>query len=189
MYLAVGTRPDISFAVSRLGQFVDHPTRQLWVEVKRILRYICGTKDLGITYSSDSRLYPVGYSDSDWEDARSIESLQVDSCLQSLEEPLAGSRKKQGCVAQSSSEAEYMALASAVKEAIWVQNIFGLTAAQSEKKPVLVFVDNQGAIKMAKKDLSSTRTKHNRHSVSFCLRLLGEEPVLNRLLSYKRYVC
>ncbi len=68
--------------------------------------------------------------------------------------------KKQGCVAQSSSEAEYMALASAVKEAIWLHHIFGLTAAQSEKKPVLVFVDNQGAIKMAKNESSSTRTQH-----------------------------
>ncbi len=80
--------------------------------------------------------------------------------------------KKQGCVAQSSSEAEYMALASAVKEAIWLHNIFGLTAAQSEKKPVLVFVDNQGAIKMAKNDSSSTRTKHidiQYHFVRDCL--------------------
>ncbi len=46
MYLAFGTRPDISFAVSRLAQFVKHPTRQLWAAVKRVLRYISGTKDV-----------------------------------------------------------------------------------------------------------------------------------------------
>ena len=44
MYLAVGTRPDISFAVGRLSQFVDKPTRELWVRVKRVLRYLSGTK-------------------------------------------------------------------------------------------------------------------------------------------------
>ncbi len=67
------------------------------------------------------------------EDARSIESLQVASCLQWLEEPLAEESKTQGCVAQSSSEAKYIALASAVKEEILRHNIFGLSAAQSER--------------------------------------------------------
>ncbi len=66
MHLAVGTRLDISFAVSRLAQYVEHPTEKLWIAIKRVLRYICGTKDTGITYKGSSNLYPVGYSDSDW---------------------------------------------------------------------------------------------------------------------------
>ncbi len=68
--------------------------------------------------------------------------------------------KKQGCVAQSSCEAEYMALFSAVKEAIWLSKIFGLTQPQPTAAPILIFVDNKGAIKMCKNDTPSTRKKH-----------------------------
>ncbi len=53
-----------------------------------------------------------------------------------------------------------MALSSAAKEAIWLSKIFELTAPQRKVAPILIFVDNQGAIKMAKNDTSSTRTKH-----------------------------
>ncbi len=52
MYLAAGTRPDIAFAVSRLAQYVEHPTHSLWAAVKRVLRYLRGTKDVGIRYSA-----------------------------------------------------------------------------------------------------------------------------------------
>ncbi len=68
--------------------------------------------------------------------------------------------KKQGCVAHSSAEAEYMALAAAVKEAIWFGNIFKFIMSTPDGTAVPILVDNQGAIKMAKNDSSSTRTKH-----------------------------
>eukprot|EP00171_Calliarthron_tuberculosum_P022755 IDg22755t1 len=50
MYLALGTRPDISFAVGRLAQYCNSPLQSHWKAVKRILRYINGTKNLGLTY-------------------------------------------------------------------------------------------------------------------------------------------
>ncbi len=65
MYLAVGTRPDIAFAVSRLAQYVEHPSHSLWVSFKRVLRYLRGTKDVGIKYSSSSSINLVAFSDSD----------------------------------------------------------------------------------------------------------------------------
>ncbi len=68
--------------------------------------------------------------------------------------------KKQGCVAQSSAEAEYMAPASAVKEAIWLGNIFKIIVAQGPDTTIRIFEDNQVAIQMAKNDSSSARTKH-----------------------------
>eukprot|EP00171_Calliarthron_tuberculosum_P004980 IDg4980t1 len=117
MYLSVRTRPDISFAVSRLAQYVEKPTTQLWTFVKLILRYISGTRRGG--------------------------ELEI---------------KKQGCVAQSSSEAEYIALSAAVKEAIWIQSIFTFVIPDYRKEPIPILVDNQGSIKMAKNDASGTRT-------------------------------
>ncbi len=160
MYLAVGTRPDISFAISRLAQYVESPTQKLWVAIKRVLRYICGTKNTGIMYSSSSSLYPVGYSDSDWGGCKLNRKSTSGFVFTMAGGAVSWKSKKQGCVAQSSSEAEYMALSSAAKEAIWLSKIFAVAESESDRRPVLIFVDNQGAIKMSKNDSSSTRTKH-----------------------------
>ncbi len=160
MYLAVGTRPDIAFAVSRLAQFVEHPTHNLWVAVKRVLRYISGTRDLGIEYSTSESLSPVGFSDSDWGGCKINRKSTTGYAFTMAGGAISWKSKKQGCVAQSSSEAEYMALSSAVKEAIWLSKIFDLTTSQSDTNPIAIFVDNQAAIKMSKNDTSSTRTKH-----------------------------
>ena len=66
MYLSVGSRPDISFTVSRLAQHVQSPTMNMWTAAKRLLRYIAGTRLLGIVYDGAHALQPKGFSDSDW---------------------------------------------------------------------------------------------------------------------------
>eukprot|EP00171_Calliarthron_tuberculosum_P005492 IDg5492t1 len=66
MYLSTGTRPDIAFAVGRLAKHVENPTKDLWVLVKRVLRYISGTRNFGIMIDGILPLFPAGYTDSDW---------------------------------------------------------------------------------------------------------------------------
>ena len=51
MYAAVGTRPDIAFAINRLASLMANPTMYHWTAAKHVLRYLKGTKDIGITYS------------------------------------------------------------------------------------------------------------------------------------------
>ncbi len=143
-----------------LPNFVEHPTRQLWVAIKRVLRYTCGTKDLGINYSSTPRLIPIGYSDSDWGGCKINRKSTSGFVFIMAGGAISWKSKKQDCVAQSSSEGEYMALAFGEKEAIWLWKIFQHTTSQSATDPVLIFVDNQREIKMTKNDSSSTRTKH-----------------------------
>ena len=53
MYAAVATRPDVSFAVSTLSQFLDNPGRIRWESVKRIFRYLVGTKTHALTYGNE----------------------------------------------------------------------------------------------------------------------------------------
>lgn len=64
-YLATSTRPDIAFAASHLGQFNSCYNEIHWKAAKRVLRYLKGTKDMGLVYRADSK--PLhGYVDSDW---------------------------------------------------------------------------------------------------------------------------
>ncbi|OJT04896.1 Retrovirus-related Pol polyprotein from transposon TNT 1-94, partial [Trametes pubescens] len=64
MYASLGTRPDITYAVSILSRFSDNPGRAHWDAVRRVLRYLNGTKHLKLTYGATT-LDLVGYSDAD----------------------------------------------------------------------------------------------------------------------------
>lgn len=65
MYLAVGTRPDLANTVSKLAQFSNEPNQQHWAAAKRVLRYLAGTKDLGLVYTKTNESF-FGYADADW---------------------------------------------------------------------------------------------------------------------------
>ena len=76
MYLAVSTRPDISYSVGSLTRFNSKPTKEHWTALKRVLRYLKGTMDLGILYSKAESDSCIGYTDADWarnqDDRKSI---------------------------------------------------------------------------------------------------------------------
>ncbi len=66
MYLSICTRPDITYSVSNLARFSQHPTREHWTGVKRLLRYLKGTADLGILYTREKSGELRGFTDADW---------------------------------------------------------------------------------------------------------------------------
>jgi hypothetical protein len=71
IYLMVGIRPDIAFALSQLSKFVESPTRTHWTAVTRILRYVKQTRNHGLCYRSSDSFKIEGYCDSDWGGDRS----------------------------------------------------------------------------------------------------------------------
>lgn len=64
-YLAF-TRPDISYAVARLSQFMHKPTMEHQQAAKRVLRYLAGTRSHGIFFHKNTPLTLHAYSDADW---------------------------------------------------------------------------------------------------------------------------
>ncbi|THH07513.1 hypothetical protein EW146_g9293, partial [Bondarzewia mesenterica] len=119
-YLAVATRPDISYAVQVLGSFAHAPGLRHWKAVKHLCRYLKRTTDYGITYDgrqADTR--PVGYFDANY----AIELNRRSSTgwvFLLAGGPIAWSSKKQQSVALSTTEAEYVAAAAAAQMAIWL---------------------------------------------------------------------
>ena len=123
LYLSTWTRPDITYAVNNVARFCARPTKEHWMAVKRIFRYLKGTQDYGLQYHKEGSAECVGYSDADWagdtEDRKSTSGY-----LFSLNGGLVSWRSKnQSCVALSTAEAEYMALASAAQEALWLRQL------------------------------------------------------------------
>jgi hypothetical protein len=161
MYAAIGTRPDLAFAVQKLAQFSHMPSNEHWKAVKRVLRYVKGTLDLGIVYSraDDPSLTVHGYSDADWASDR-IDRKSISGYTFILGGgAIAWSSKKQQTVALSSTEAEYMALTRASQHAIWLRKFFR-AAGFPQTDPSLLFLDNRSALDLAYNPESHDRSKH-----------------------------
>ena len=84
LYLSTGMKPDIAFAVGNVARFSSNPTKPHWTGVKRILRYLKGTSDLGLYYSSSMVRDLIGYSYSDWagdlDDRKSVSGYMFKLC-------------------------------------------------------------------------------------------------------------
>ena len=125
LYLSIWTRPDITFAVSNVAKFCAKPTKEHWPAVKHILRSLKGTFDFGLLYDNQNQGECIAFSDADWagdlDDCRSTPGYLYQMCGTAV----SWRSKKQTCVALSTAEAEYMALASAAQEAIWIRQLVG----------------------------------------------------------------
>ena len=160
MYPMIQTRPDICFAVTILSRYNQNPNPKHIAAAKRVIRYLKGTLDYGITYGTSNGL--VGYTDADWaSDQETRRSLGAYVFLL-YGGAVSWSSKRQQSIALSSCEAEYMAQTQATKEAIWLTRLlseldigFGLPT-----KPILIRADNQGAIALTKDPRFHSRTKH-----------------------------
>ena len=179
LWLALGTRPDISYAVGQVAKFNANPGPVHWNAVLRIFRYLKFTGPMGIVYkysmsNVDNQLVmfrsandlgglgnPIlsGYSDANF--ARDVDTRRSTSGFIFM---LAGAAifwqsRAQATVALSSTVAEYIALAGAAQEAIWLLQVlrefkFMITA------PVLIYEDNQSTIKLVDNPVFHKRSKH-----------------------------
>ena len=158
LYLARLTRPDITFAVNYCSRFVENPTEYHVQLVKRILRYLRGSVNVGLVYRCIKDSILTGYSDSDFAgDLRDRKSTS--GCVIELDgNVVAWFTRKQTTVALSSTEAEYISACEMVKELLWfrclVQEMTG------EKLKTLARLDNQSSIRMIEGCEMSRRSKH-----------------------------
>ena len=160
MYLSVCTRPDIAYAVGTLARFSSKPGKSHWMAVKRVLRYLKGTANDGILFRGGERKNLVGYSDADWAGDRQDRKSTSGYLFQIAGGPISWrSKKKQGSVALSTAEAEYVALSSAAQETVWLRKLISELKNPPEC-PTVILEDNQSAIAMAKNPQFHGRSKH-----------------------------
>jgi hypothetical protein len=180
MYLAIGTRPDIAYSVQRLAQFTQNPKPVHWTAVKRIFRYLKGTRTLGLTYGgSEEELNHEElniYCDADWAsdaDRKSVSGYVVTLAGGAV----AWSSKKQSTVALSTAEAEYVAATHCAKQVIWHRSLLKEVGIPLPSTST-IFSDNQAAVSIAHHPEHHARTKHINIAHHF-LRDLVQDGMLN----------
>ena len=157
-YLSL-TRPDISFAVNKLFQFMHKPTTTHWTATKRILRYLKQIIFHGIQIHKASLPILRTYSDADW--AGNVDDRTSTSASISFwgSNPISWSSKKQRAVARSTTEAEYRALANAASETMWLSTLLKELAFPVTESPQLL-CDNLGATHLSFNPINLSCMKH-----------------------------
>jgi len=161
MYLVTCTRPDLGFFVSFLSRFSSHPLLCHHTALKRVFRYLAGTRTTSLVYtrrsSMDIPLLITGYSDVDYASCRDTRRsvsgyvFLLNGCA------ISWLSKKQNSVSTSTTESEYMALATTARQALWYINglsQLGFTI------PVELKADNTSSINVAENPINNPKTKH-----------------------------
>jgi hypothetical protein len=169
LYLAITSRPDISFAVGCLSRQLHEPFNYHLTAAKHLLRYLAGTKTLRLQFGKTDSIHSAApsfpelneitiFTDSDY--AHDKETRRSIGGFISLyhSHPISWQSKRQGLVSLSVTEAEFYALTEAVREAIYIQQWFKIYFQREIK--VLIYGDNSGSLQQADHPTDHQRNKH-----------------------------
>ena len=158
LFAAQITRPDISYPVNFLSRYSQNPGKCHWSAVKRIFRFLKGTSHKKLTYTEVPNDI-IGYCDADWAcdlDERKSTSGYVFTMQGAA---ISWCSKKQPTVALSTTEAEYMAMTSAIQELIWLKKLSHELIPLSNNQ-IILYCDNKSTIQYVTNNSYSNRTKH-----------------------------
>ncbi|KAJ9682774.1 hypothetical protein PVL29_018656 [Vitis rotundifolia] len=157
LYLTA-SRPDIAFSVGVCAKYQACPKESHLIALKRIIRYIAGTLELGLWYPFDTHSDVACYTDADWvgnvDDKKSTSGgcFYIGNCL------VAWMSKKQNSVLLSTAETEYIAADSCCFQLLWIKQM--LKDYRIDQGTMVVFCDNTSAINISKNPILHSRTKH-----------------------------
>ena len=120
VYLTV-TRPDISYTVHQVSQYLSAPRSTHYTSVLRIIRYLKGTLFHGLFYSAQSPLILRAISDANWAGDPTDRRSTTSYCFLLGSSLISWRSKKQTHVAPSSTEVEYRALTDTTSELLWLR--------------------------------------------------------------------
>jgi hypothetical protein len=158
MYLTT-TRPDIMYSVSLISRYMENPTELHLLAAKRILRYLQGTRNLGIYYTKGEKSDLIGFTDSDYAGDQDDRKSTSGYVFMLGNGAVSWSSKKQPIVTLSTTEAEFVAATTCVCQAIWLRKILE----ELQFKQIgctTIFCDNSSTIKLSKNPVLHGRSKH-----------------------------
>ncbi|MBW0569761.1 hypothetical protein O181_109476, partial [Austropuccinia psidii MF-1] len=161
-YISSNTRPDITFAISHLSQFLEKPGLQHWNACLQVFRYLFHSKSLSLTFKNNGFNHIVTYADANWGNnpivRRSVSGFTVSINLHLI----SWQSKKQQTISHSTTKAEYKALRDSAKETTWLINLINEIQLNSYSLKPLLLNNNKGTIDLAlcEANHSGFKTKH-----------------------------
>ncbi|KAJ9538811.1 hypothetical protein OSB04_031544 [Centaurea solstitialis] len=162
MYAMLCTRPDVAYSVSVTSRYQQNPGEPHWVAVKNILKYLRRTKYMFLVFGgSEDEISVTGYSDASFQTDRDDFRSQSGYVFTLNGGAISWKSSKQDTIADSTTEAEYIAASDAAKEAVWLRNFLSdLRVVASISRPIDIFCDNSGAVAQAKEPREHHKSRH-----------------------------
>src|SRR5882724_1772116 len=166
-YAATSMCPDIGYITQFLSQANKDPRPRDWDTSKRVLRYLKGTRGMGIIYQRDpdealtghDHMVHWGYCDANYAKDAQDQRLTSGYMFMLAGGPISWKLKKQPSISLSTTEAEYYALGIAFQEATWIRHVYQ-EIFKPLNNPVLIYSDNAGAVALSKNPIFHNRSKH-----------------------------
>ena len=158
IYLATNTRPEISYNVSTLAEKMQSPSEKDLKKLMEVVRYLKATYNHGLIYKQSMETNLIAYSDADYAADQETRKSRSGYLVFHSSNLVSWFSKKQQVVALSTCESEYVAACTAAQEMLWLKQLLQeLNMAPNLSK---LFVDNQGAISVAKNPKNHSKVKH-----------------------------
>ena len=158
LYLMLGTRPDIAFAVTHLSRHSANPSQDHLNKVLYICRYLIGTSTYSLVYNGGSSAGLTACTDSDWGSDPTSRLSQTGFYLKLADGLISWTSRVQKTIAYLSTEAEYMALSDCTCQVTWIRSLLGELG--YKLNAILICSNNQGSIFMASNPVMEPRSKH-----------------------------
>ena len=162
MYIMICTRPNVAHAISVASRYMSNHGKEHWNALKWILKYLKGSVDVGLHFGgggwSRGDVALRGYCDSDY--AANLDNMKSQSgyIFTLYGTTISWKPNLQSVVALSTTEAEYISLTEAAKEALWLQGI--LQDFDIQQDGVEILCDSNSTICLAKHQMFHERSKH-----------------------------
>ncbi|WVZ99464.1 hypothetical protein U9M48_044755 [Paspalum notatum var. saurae] len=153
------TRPDLAYAVQQVCLHMHDPREPHLTAVKRILRYLQGTTDLGLLLGCTPSSALTVYTDTDWAGCPNTRRSTSGYAVFLGDNLISWSSKRQQTVSRSSAEPEYRAVANGVAEASWLRQLLQ-ELHHPPQRTTLVYCDNVSAVYLSSNPVQHQRTKH-----------------------------
>nr|CAN63282.1 hypothetical protein VITISV_010198 [Vitis vinifera] len=157
LYLTA-SRPDIMYNICLCARFQFCPKESHLTAVKRILRYLKWTMDIGLWYPKSDNFELIGFSDVDFVGCKVERKITSDTCHFLGHSLVSWHSKKQNSVALSTAEAEYRAVDLCYAQILWMKQTLSDFDLSFEHVPIKC--DNTSAIRISKNLVQHSRTKH-----------------------------
>ena len=140
-----------------LSRYQSNPGIEHWKAVKKVLRYLQGSKDYMLTYKRINNLEIFAYSNSNYSCCKDTRRSTYDYVFMLYDGPISWKSHKQSLVSSSTMEAEYIACYEAMCHAIWLRNfVSSLHVVDSIMRPLRIYYDNSVVVQFSK-NINTTR--------------------------------